>query len=39
VITDDGRSSAPTAILPMVNDHQQPNQVPDPHGLRVTLVR
>jgi hypothetical protein len=38
-ITDDGRSGALVAIVPMVNEQLQTGQAPDPHGLRVRRVR
>jgi hypothetical protein len=38
-ITENGRSGALVAIVPMVNGQQQEGQAPDPHGLRVRRLR
>jgi hypothetical protein len=38
-ITDGGRSGALMAILKITNPDQQPKQQPDPHGLRVRVMR
>jgi hypothetical protein len=38
-IAGGGRRGALTAIVPVTNPMQQPNQRPDPHGLRVRLLR
>jgi hypothetical protein len=38
-ITDGGRTGALVSILPVTNPTQQEKQQPDPHGLRVRLVR
>lgn len=38
-VTEGGRSGSLVAIVPITNASQQPKQQPDPHGLRVRLVR
>jgi DNA-binding beta-propeller fold protein YncE len=38
-VTEGGRAGTLLSILPVTNPTQQENQQPDPHGLRVRLVR
>ena len=38
-VTAGGRSGELKAIVPLTNPMQQPSQNPDPHGLRVRLIR
>ena len=38
-LTEGGRNGSLVAIVPITNPSQQPKQQPDPHGLRVRILR